>query len=120
MSKVDEAKLNQAMKTISEYFHNVAELSMKGERDIASLFKASPTPSTIRKDLNFFPDPYNELVEIRLSGDNYEVYPVKFLGTDNFKEISDIVRKLGGSYVHGDKAHGVKAHFAIPKGEPKE
>lgn len=116
MSKIDEGKLNTALKTIADYFQSVSELSLKCHKQIADMFTSGTV--TVQKEVpNFFPDPYADMmrIEIDQNGNVYKAYPVKFLGSDNFKEISEIIRKLGGSYVHGDKSQGVKAHFTIPK-----
>lgn len=122
MSKVDEAKLNTAMKTIADYLQSVSELSLKCHKQIAEVFTTGTIPSEMAKNIpNFFPDPYADMMRIEFDekGNVYRTYPIKFLGTDNFKQIADIVQKLGGTYVKGDKAQGVKAHFTIPKGEGK-
>jgi len=114
MSKIDEAKLNATMKIMSEYLQALSELSLKCDKQMAEVFATGTV--TIQKDVpNFFPDPYADMLRTEQGLGVYEVYPIKFLGTDNFKEISDIVRNLGGSYVHGDRSQGVKAHFTIPK-----
>jgi len=118
MSKIDEAKLTAAMKNIADYLQSVSELSLKCHRQITEVFTTGPV--RVEKNIpNFFPDPYADMLNILPLADKYEVYPVKFLGTDNFKEVADIVQKLGGAYVKGDKTQGVKAHFTIPKGENK-
>lgn len=133
MSKIDEAKLIEELGKIVQRFAQVSSATLKvkeiadaGYSEMMDLIQNLRTFPTKPKVLdggvpipNFFPDPYAEMVNVEDHGQVYEVYPVKFLGTDNFKEISEIVRKLGGSYVHGDKTQGVKAHFTIPKGEPK-
>jgi hypothetical protein len=118
MSKIDEAKLNAAMKIISDHFQTVAAISMGAHNQLAKLF-TPPVPSheVVNDVPNFFPDPYADMMQIEFDAEAnvYRAYPVKFLGTDNFKAIADIVQKLGGTYVKGDKAAGVKAHFTIPK-----
>ena len=142
MSKIDEAKLNAAMKNIAEYLQSVSELSLKCHQQIADVFTSGTvgvsegtkgggreqsvggldTATPVSRSLpNFFPDPYADMMRIEFDeqGNVYRAYPVKFLGTDNFKQIADIVQKLGGAYVKGDKTQGVKAHFTIPKGENK-
>lgn len=117
-SKIDEVKLNAAMKNIAEYLQSVSELNLKCHQQIADVFTTGPV--RVEKNIpNFFPDPYADMLKIEEVTGFYEVYPIKFLGTENFKQIADIVQKLGGKYVKGDKWQGVKAYFTIPKGEGK-
>ena len=132
MSKIDEAKLNDELKRITLHFQQVSARSLEvksiadsGYSETMDLIQAIREGIITGKSNsaipNFFPDPYADMmrIEFDIEENVYRAYPVKFLGTDNFKEISEIVRKLGGSYVHGDKTQGVKAHFTIPKGENK-
>lgn len=116
MSKIEEGKLNAAMKIISDHFQTVAAISMGAHNQLAKLFDP-PVPSHefVNDVPNFFPDPFADLLRTEDHGEFYEVYPIKFLGSDKFIHIVGIVQKLGGAYVKGDKAAGVKPHFTIPK-----
>jgi len=131
MSKIDEGKLIAAMKNIATTMQEIAQATLTIAESARLCYKElneilqigtipAPTPQS-QQIPNFFPDPYSDMMRIEIdeNGNAYKAYPIKFLGTDNFKEIADIVQKLGGNYVKGDKAQGVKAHFTIPKGEGK-
>jgi len=125
MSKIDEAKLAAVMKNIATTMQEIAQatLTIAGSaklcsKELTEILQTGtiPAPTSQSQEIpNFSPDPYADMLRTEQGLGVYEVYPIKFLGTDNFKEISEIVRKLGGSYVHGDRNQGVKAHFTIPK-----
>jgi len=131
MSKIDEGKLLDGLRTIATTMQEIAQatLAIAGSarlcyKEINEILQTGTIPSPMlppKQIPNFFPDPYADMMRIELDIEEnvYRAYPVKFLGTDNFKQIADIVQKLGGAYVKGDKTQGVKAHFTIPKGENK-
>lgn len=66
-----------------------------------------------------FPEDLAKLVKIESNSNNFNVSPVKFLGSENFNAILQIVKDYGGKYV---KAAGPKqpGHFEIPKEERTE
>ena len=126
MSKIDEGKLLDGLRTIATTMQEIAQatLTIAGSarlccKELSEILQTGTVQTEPQEIPNFFPDLYSELLRTEDHGQVYEVYPVKFLGTDNFRQIAGIVQKLGGAYVKGDKTQGVKAHFTIPKGENK-
>lgn len=61
-----------------------------------------------------FPDDLGKLVKIEDDGSCFSISPIKFLGSENFSAILNIVKGYDGKYV---KAAGPKqpGHFEIPK-----
>lgn len=59
-----------------------------------------------------FPDDLAKLVKITDEGSFWKVKPVKFLGSQNFAAIADIVvKQYGGDYISAGK----ESHFRVPK-----
>lgn len=61
-----------------------------------------------------FPDDLAQLVKVEDCQSYFSVSPTRFLGSENFSAIMNIVKEYGGKYV---KANGPKqpGHFEIPK-----
>jgi len=58
-----------------------------------------------------FPEEYQKLLKIEDAGSFWKIKPVKFLGSENFSGIAEIVKQYGGEYVSAGK----DSHFRIPK-----
>jgi len=74
--------------------------------------KEKPKITSIEQLANAFPEDIRKLLAFEQKDDCFIVKPVKFLGSENFAKIANIVRvDLGGEYVSAGK----ESHFRIPK-----
>lgn len=115
MSKIDEKKLIEGLTAIAEYFQIQADLSLRCHKAIVGyLTQATPIPADLKKEIpNFFPDPYNDKMQIEDKGDHYEVHQKQWLPIPDFKIVADIVKKWGGTW----HPAGKNSYFTIPKGD---
>jgi hypothetical protein len=118
---LDEMKfLNSAIKASAGKSESTVQPTAKQDSTMVGpqVVVAKPTEQTPRvKEILAALDPVKELLNIDVEDPMFVlVKPAQFLGPENFRNIAQIVRAIGGQYVSAGK----NSHFEIPKAPLKK
>jgi hypothetical protein len=71
-------------------------------------------PKSVEDVKKEFGEDVDEFLEFAEKDGIVVLTPKAWLGPSAFNDIIAIVRHVGGDYIKGDKAAGVKSHFEVP------